>query len=436
MKKLVTLALAVLFAVSSFGVAYAVETPSETSLPPLSLTRTLRYGQRLDEVKKLQQYLIDNGFLAGTTPTNYFGPKTLNAVKLLQKKLGVTADGILGVKSRAMLGKMKGIIKKISQVAGCTDTSVFSSINGEPCDGSGKGVQAPNDPPKKNPDDTKNQGGGEGGDGRCDTSTPIALTTTLLGAPSGTPTSVTTATGGVLGASWLNFKLSNPTDCPTKVSKVQIHIDTNDMTTWPPVQNVKLMHGSTQLGATLMPGGTGATYASGTVTSSGVSTIGVGSSSGFTVGDTVKIDGSYLHLGTAGAWNTMGTITAIPSGVTMTVNITSPATIPTGATSISGMVYIVGPRVLTFLTPAYAVTIGAHSSEDFSIVTDSRNVNAQEYGYTLSSSGALTSGTLVYFKIQLIEFLGTASISGVVNDQLVSAGTILPTIITPTINIY
>lgn len=56
---------------------------------------TLRYGDKNDEVRVLQQYLGDLGYLS-TSPDGQFGSATERAVKLFQEANGLTADGIAG----------------------------------------------------------------------------------------------------------------------------------------------------------------------------------------------------------------------------------------------------------------------------------------------------------------------------------------------------
>jgi peptidoglycan hydrolase-like protein with peptidoglycan-binding domain len=449
MKKLIVLTLATAFLMSGASFAKAVDTPSSTGdMESLELAKPLHFGQTDPEVKKLQMYLVKHGYLK-TTPTNFYGSKTRAAMKLLQEKMGLKSDGAnIGPKTRELLKGLKGkgdLGKKVSTVPGCLGDMVFSPSSGLPCDG-GSGKVAggnPSDPDKgsgygtpvdqKNPTDK-----GQGGDYRClDGMGAVALTASLLPNPTGTPTYVVTHTGGVTNAAWLNFKLSNPMDCPTVVSKMQVKVDTNDVTSsWPPVQSVKLMHGSTQLATTQMMGGGGTTYLSGTVTATGPTTIGVGATAGLEAGNMVKFDGSYMSGGMGYSWTASGTITAILTGSTMTVNITTPATIPTGATSIMGMIMVVGPRVLTFQLPAWAVTVGAHSSEDFAIVANSQNVTTTAGAIAVSATGATTfTGTPTFFTLQLIEALNTSSMGGIVNDQTVPL-TLPTTLISPVINIY
>ena len=62
-----------------------------------------KYGSRGDEVKKIQEKLKRWGYYDGAVD-GIFGSKTLSAVKLFQKKNGLTVDGIAGNKTLAALG--------------------------------------------------------------------------------------------------------------------------------------------------------------------------------------------------------------------------------------------------------------------------------------------------------------------------------------------
>jgi len=77
----------------------------------------LRYGDRGDEVKKLQEALIKEGVLAEGLNTGWFGPLTKAAVIKFQEKyadeiltpLGLTAGtGFVGEKTRAKLNALYG----------------------------------------------------------------------------------------------------------------------------------------------------------------------------------------------------------------------------------------------------------------------------------------------------------------------------------------
>ena len=63
---------------------------------------TLYNGCRGEEVRELQQALIDLGFLKGTAD-GVFGNKTENAVRAFQKKNKLTVDGLAGVSTRELI---------------------------------------------------------------------------------------------------------------------------------------------------------------------------------------------------------------------------------------------------------------------------------------------------------------------------------------------
>jgi peptidoglycan hydrolase-like protein with peptidoglycan-binding domain len=60
----------------------------------------------------LQKFLNCSGFVVSATgpgsfgnETDKIGPATVKAVKSLQKKYGLKADGVFGAKTRAVIGK-------------------------------------------------------------------------------------------------------------------------------------------------------------------------------------------------------------------------------------------------------------------------------------------------------------------------------------------
>lgn len=76
--------------------ASATASPSPTSTGTVAATatgrRTLRYGDRGDDVKALQRLLR-------VSPTGYFGPVTLKAVKRIQRAAGLGSRGVVGPKT-------------------------------------------------------------------------------------------------------------------------------------------------------------------------------------------------------------------------------------------------------------------------------------------------------------------------------------------------
>src|SRR3989344_9225181 len=108
-----------------------------------TVTKTLRYGMKDTQVKYLQQFLNEKGYIvsrigAGSVglETTYFGKATDTAVKAYQRAKGLVADGIFGTKSRASLS---GILTFYSTPvvtnypAGCTANTGYSAFTGLAC---------------------------------------------------------------------------------------------------------------------------------------------------------------------------------------------------------------------------------------------------------------------------------------------------------------
>lgn len=75
------------------------------STATVQLTQTLQKGSKGDEVKILQQFLIDNSYLTGKAD-GIFGPGTESAVKKFQVEYKLTADGIVGGKTRTTINEL------------------------------------------------------------------------------------------------------------------------------------------------------------------------------------------------------------------------------------------------------------------------------------------------------------------------------------------
>ena len=79
---------------------------SIASLTPLTISKSLSFGESDPEVATLQQYLITNGYLSSSA-TGYYGMLTKAAVQKLQSDLGITSDGsVVGPRTRAALAKI------------------------------------------------------------------------------------------------------------------------------------------------------------------------------------------------------------------------------------------------------------------------------------------------------------------------------------------
>lgn len=97
----------VALAVAAVGTATAVfnlgHTSDEFALSPYVQTAVLRQGATGGEVKELQRRLKQWGYYSGAVDGIY-GKGTVEAVKLFQKKNGLTVDGIAGKSTFAALG--------------------------------------------------------------------------------------------------------------------------------------------------------------------------------------------------------------------------------------------------------------------------------------------------------------------------------------------
>ena len=77
-------------------------TAEPTPAPTSKAARTLKKGSTGEDVKKLQQALIDLGYLSDTADGT-FGAKTQDAVTLFQAVNGLDADGLAGAKTQVLL---------------------------------------------------------------------------------------------------------------------------------------------------------------------------------------------------------------------------------------------------------------------------------------------------------------------------------------------
>lgn len=86
--------------------------PTSTTKPTVALKRNLKLTIKGDDVKALQVYLNSIGYTVATKgagskgkETTLFGPATKKAVISFQKANKLTADGIVGPKTRAVMGE-------------------------------------------------------------------------------------------------------------------------------------------------------------------------------------------------------------------------------------------------------------------------------------------------------------------------------------------
>ena len=87
---------------------------------------TLHNGSRGDEVKKLQQALIDLGYLGGYAD-GIFGLNTENAVRKFQSKNNLTSDGLAGKKTQAAIYSKAGVSSSSGSSSSSSAASASSS---------------------------------------------------------------------------------------------------------------------------------------------------------------------------------------------------------------------------------------------------------------------------------------------------------------------
>lgn len=109
--------------------ASVVVTPSPTPTvkPP---TKTLRPGDKDDEVKLLQQRLKDLGYYTGNI-TGVYNTATTEAVKAFQKKSSLEQDGILGPITRTVLYGVNAIYAVPTAIPVSTPTPTTTPLTPE-----------------------------------------------------------------------------------------------------------------------------------------------------------------------------------------------------------------------------------------------------------------------------------------------------------------
>lgn len=126
------------FIVGASLAAFALVASASTASAAYMHTGLLKQGMTSSQVMSLQTTLNASGFLVSTTgagspgmESSYFGSKTKAAVMAFQTAKGLTADGIVGAQTGTALAAMTG--GSMSYPAGCSSTSGYSTVNGQPC---------------------------------------------------------------------------------------------------------------------------------------------------------------------------------------------------------------------------------------------------------------------------------------------------------------
>lgn len=111
----------VLLGALCLGVIGGVYQLNEYATTQTELRQTVsRYGDRSDEVRKIQQRLKDWGYFDGDV-TGYYGVQTEQAVMDFQRKHGLTPSGVAGPDTLAAIGLPSG--KTGGTAASATNTS-------------------------------------------------------------------------------------------------------------------------------------------------------------------------------------------------------------------------------------------------------------------------------------------------------------------------
>jgi hypothetical protein len=101
---------------------------------PMATVKTLRKGSKGEDVKKLQQRLLDLGYkLPRYGADGDYGNETVAAVKAFQKDWGLKQDGIAGPETQKMLNSVPGQKKEKTYtviVKGLTDSQA-KELNGK-----------------------------------------------------------------------------------------------------------------------------------------------------------------------------------------------------------------------------------------------------------------------------------------------------------------
>ncbi|MBO5713802.1 MAG: spore cortex-lytic enzyme [Clostridia bacterium] len=122
MKKIIKITALVLIMVTvGFGVSLTNQNAKTEMQTVYALT--LKQGSRGTEVKTMQTKLKNWGYYKGSVD-GIFGKKTLEAVKLFQKRNGLKVDGIVGTKTLKALGMSTGSSSNSSSNSSYSDADV------------------------------------------------------------------------------------------------------------------------------------------------------------------------------------------------------------------------------------------------------------------------------------------------------------------------
>lgn len=104
-------------------------------LKPPFLKKTLKIGEADEEVTKLQEILIETGYLVIPKTTGYYGPKTAAAVKLFQQENNIESTGAVGPQTLETLNTFVNTPTPITGT-GTSAPQTSASSSSEPAGGS------------------------------------------------------------------------------------------------------------------------------------------------------------------------------------------------------------------------------------------------------------------------------------------------------------
>ncbi len=106
----------------------------------ISITSDLRYGMRNNtEVRAIQQFLIDRGYMTGAPTGNFFG-LTRAAVQAYQRANNIQTTGFVGVQTRTSIAQAPADEDEIGSAGSGTGTGSGNSGNTGTGNGSGNGA--------------------------------------------------------------------------------------------------------------------------------------------------------------------------------------------------------------------------------------------------------------------------------------------------------
>ena len=104
-------------------------------IPTLSfadITKDLKFGMKDTQIKELQQFLIDKGYIPKGSKTGYFGAKTLQGVRRYQKDSKLPSTGFVGRLTRVSIGNDNKIVELASVATQNIEVATTTSTTNTP----------------------------------------------------------------------------------------------------------------------------------------------------------------------------------------------------------------------------------------------------------------------------------------------------------------